>query len=88
MHKKHNQRDDVYRNRLQYWKQIKHMMEMHELKDKSILFRKKLLDDAKKTNYTNEYNRIRGILAHSVVDQQTKQNIENRMTELSKLGIA
>jgi len=88
MHKKYSQIDNVYRNRLEYWKRVKHLLEMHELKDKSILFRKKLLDDAKKTNYTNEYNRIRGILAHSVVDQQTKQNIENRMTELSKLGIA
>jgi len=88
MHKKHSQIDNVYRNRLQYWKQIKHMMEMNELKEKSILFRKKLLDDSKKTNYTNEYDRIRGILAHSVVDAQTKQNIENRINELLKLGIA
>ena len=88
MNKKYGQIDNVYRNRLQYWKRVKHLLEMNDLKEKSILFRKKLLDDAKKTNYTNEYNRIRGILAHSVVDQQTKQNIENRMNELSKLVIA
>ena len=88
MHKKYNQRDNVYRNRLGYWKRVKDMMEMHELKEKSILFRKKLLDDAKKTNYTNEYDRIRGVLAHSTVNAQTKQNIENRINELLKLGIA
>ena len=88
MPKKHSQLEDVYRNRLGYWKRVKNMLEAHELKQKSILFRKKLLDDAVKTNYKNEYDRIRGVLAHSTVNAQTKQNIEQRVNELSKLIIA
>ena len=82
----HSHREDAIINRIHYWNRVKHMMEMHELKHKSIHFRKKLLEDRAKVNYQNEYDRIRGTLAHSVVPIQTKRNIENRMKDLEKLG--
>jgi len=77
-------------NRLQYWKRVKNMMETHKLKEKSVLFRKKLLDDSIKTNYKHEYDRLRSTLQHSVVDAQTKENIDKRIAYIDslKLGIA
>ena len=62
------------------------MMEMHELKQKSIHFRKQLLENRAKVNYQHEYDKIRGALAHTVVPIQTKRNIEQRMKDLEALG--
>lgn len=82
----HSHREDAIINRIHYWNRVKHMMEMHEIKQKSIHFRKQLLENRAKVNYQNEYDRIRGTLAHSVVPIQTKRNIQNRMNDLEKLG--
>ena len=60
------------RNRPAYFKRIKDMLESHELKAKSIHFRNKLLRDRKRASYQNEYNRLRGAIAHTVVSEQTK----------------
>ena len=81
----HSHREDAIINRIHYWNRVKHMMEMHEIKQKSIHFRKQLLENRAKVNYQNEYDRIRGTLAHSVVPIQTKRNIKNRMNHLEKL---
>ncbi len=79
-------REDTMINRIHYWKRVKHMMEMHDIKEKSIHFRKKLLDDRARTNYQNEYDQIRGALAHTVIPAHTKATIERRQAELVKLG--
>ena len=73
-------------NRPAYFKRIKHMLQAHELKAKSIQFRTKLLQDRKKAGYQNEYDRMRGAIAHTVVPAQTVRNIRNRMRELETLG--
>ena len=73
-------------NRPAYFKRIKHMLEAHELKVKSIHFRRKLLEDRKKAGYQNEYDRLRGAIAHTVVTNHTKAIIEKRKAELIKLG--
>lgn len=83
---RHTHKDGVFQNRLHYWRRVKHMMEMHELKEKSNHFRRKLLEDRVRANYQNEYDRIRGALAHTVVPIQTKRTIERRMDELQNLG--
>ena len=82
----HSHREDAIRNRIDYWHRVKHMMEMHDLKQKSIHFRKKLLEDRAKVNYQHEYDKIRGALAHTVVPIQSKRNLERRMDELKSLG--
>ena len=79
-------RDDAVRNRLQYWQRVKQMYDIHEMKEKSIHFRRKLLEDQVKANYQHEFERIRGILAHTVVPAQSKKTIESRMDQLKKLG--
>ena len=73
-------------NRPAYFKRIKHMLQAHELKAKSIQFRTKLLQDRKKAGYQNEYDRLQGVINHSVVSNRTKANLEKRKVELIKLG--
>ena len=79
---------NVVRNSPHYFKMVKEMMERHELKAKSINFRMKLLQDRRKSMYQNEYDRIRGILAHTVVPQQTKDVIQRRMKQIEKFELA
>ena len=84
--KNDKQLEDAVRNRLGYWKLVKKTMEAHETKAKSILFRKNLLDAQKKINYQNEYERLRGTLAHTVVPIQTRETLTKRIDQLAKLG--
>ena len=79
---------DQYRNRPHYFKLAKEMMERHETIQKSILFRNQLLKDRRKSMYQNEYDRIRGVIAHTVVPQQTKDVLENRLKEIEKFQLA
>ena len=79
---------DVVRNSPHYFKMVKDMMERHELKAKSINFRMKLLQDRRKSMYQNEYDRIKGIIAHTVVPEQTKEVIQKRMKQLEKFELA
>ena len=74
------------RNRPRYFKQIKDMLEAHELKAKNVHFRTKLLQDRRKASYQNEYDRLRGVIAHTTVSEQTKAVIEKRQADLIKLG--
>ena len=73
---------DQYRAREAYWKRVKNQLQQQELKAKSIHFRNKLLSDQKLLNYKLEYDRLRGVLAHTVLNQQTKDNVEARTTKL------
>ena len=79
---------DVVRNSPHYFKMVKDMMERHELKAKSINFRMKLLQDRRKSMYQNEYDRIKGILAHTVVPQQTRDTIKKKMEQIEKFELA
>ena len=78
----YSHKHDFYRAREQYWKRVKNQLEQQELKTKSINFRNKLLQDQKTMNYKLEYDRLRGILEHTVLNQQTKANVEARTTKL------
>ena len=73
---------DVYRAREAYWKRVKNQLEAHELKAKSINFRNNLIQGQKTLNYKLEYDRLRGVLAHTVLNQQTKDNVEARTAKL------
>ena len=86
LRKKGRHLEDSIRNRLDYWKRVKNTMEMHETKQKSILFRKQILDDRVRANYQNEYERLRGVIAHTVVPERTRQRLINRIGQLQNLG--
>ena len=73
---------DVYRDREAYWKRVKNQLEQQDLKAKSINFRNNLIQGQKTLNYKLEYDRLRGVLAHTVLNQQTKDNVEARTAKL------
>ena len=79
---------DTVKNRPHYFKMIQELMERHELRAKSINFRMKLLKDRRKSMYQNEYDRIKGIIAHTVVPEQTKETIQRRMKHIEKFELA
>ena len=85
-HRRTQAREDAIRNRIHYWKRVKHMMEMHENKEKSIHFRKKLLQDQTMANYQNEYERIRGALEHTMLTHGARATLERRENELKGFG--
>ena len=58
----HHKKNDIRKN-LHYYERVKDQMEKHELKAKSIQFRKNLLERQRVANYTNELDRVRGLLS-------------------------
>ena len=79
--------EDAIKNRIQYFKRVEEMMDGHESMQKSITFRKQILDKRAQANHQNEYEKLRGILAHTVVPQQTMNTVKTRLANLEKLGI-
>ena len=69
-----------------YWKQVKDKLEAANTKQASIAFRKKLLDDQNRMNYSNEYNRIALILSHSRLPDTTVESLKKRSETLKALG--
>ena len=69
-----------------YWKQVKDKLEAANTKQSSITFRKKLLDDQKRMNYSSEYKRINGILNHSSLPSRTIEGLKKRREDLKALG--
>jgi len=69
-----------------YWKQVKDKLEAANTKQASIAFRKKLLDDQNRMNYSNEYERINGILLHSSLPAVTLESLKKRREHLKTLG--
>jgi hypothetical protein len=71
---------------LHHLKNLKNALEAHQTKAASILFRKQLLEHQNKANYTNELSRIRGELSRTNLPHQTRQELNNRVERLKKLG--
>ena len=69
-----------------YRKQVKDRLEAANTKIASAEFRKKLLQDQKRMNYSSEYDRIRGILQHSSLPGRTLETLKKRKDELKALG--
>ena len=53
---------------------------------KNINFREKMLEDQAGANYQNEYNQIRGALAHSVLSIESRHTLQRRENELKNMG--
>ena len=52
----------------------------------NINFRKNLLESQKRSNYMNEYDRLRGALASGLVKEPSKKYINERMGKLKELA--
>ena len=61
--------------------QIKHLQKIidaHKTKAASIKLRKEWLDKQKVNNYSNEYERIRGMIDHNLVKGKSIEGLEKR----------
>ena len=69
-------------------KQLQKQIDAHKTKAASIHLRKQWLEKQKVANYQNEYERIRGMIAQSVVRHgpQTDERLEEREKKLKELG--
>ena len=61
-------------------------MDFREAKDKSIHFRRNLLEKQKVNNYVSEIERIRGDLSQTVLPGKTRQHLTDREKELKALS--
>lgn len=52
----------------------------------SIKFRRNLLESQKRSNYKNEYDRLKGVLSTGLVKEPSKQYINDRMGRLKELA--
>ena len=75
------------KNKSKYHRSQRKLIEAHQNKVANIEFRKKALDDRKRLGYMNEYRRLRGLLAHTAVPQQTKRTIEERFKQIQKFEL-
>ena len=75
-------------SRISYFKNLKDQLEAHQSKSKSIMFRRKLLENQKKQNYSNELHRIKGALFQNDTRLPigTIERLRERQKELYKLG--
>ena len=77
----------MYRNRLNYYKNLQRQLDAHSTKNASMHFRKNALDRQTVSNYQNEYNRIRGELSSTVLpDTLTRKRLNERQAKLLELG--
>ena len=69
-----------------YWKRVKDQFEAYNTKVASIAYRKKILDDQKRINYSNVMANIRGVLGSKRLPFQTVERLKTRHDELKRLG--
>ena len=69
-----------------YWKRVKDQFEAYNTKVESIAYRKKILDDQTRINYSNEISNIRGVLGSKRLPFQTVSRLKTRHEELKRLG--
>jgi len=70
---------------LHYYKRLKALREAQDSKVESVHLRKSWLDTQKRTNYQNEYDRLRNSISHTT-SRSSRSYIEDRMKQLVKLG--
>ena len=73
-------------NRIHYFENLQKQIDAHHTKASSIVLRKTWLDNQKKINYTNEYDRIRSQIASNVVKGLSTNLLEQRQKTLKELG--
>ncbi len=79
---------EAIKDRLNYFENVQKKLDAHQTKASSILIRKKWLERQKINNYTNEYDRIRGLIEQNTVRHgpQTVEHLKKRRDHLEKLG--
>ena len=64
------------------------LIERHRIKHASIQFRNDMLKSSARAHYHNEFDRIKSILANTIVPQghMSRERLENRMNEMKRLA--
>ena len=72
----------------QYFKNLKDFLEAQKSKTASVLFRKKLIENQNKINYTTEIQRLRGELSRNDtrLPTGTIKTLKDRIEKLKELG--
>ena len=80
--------DKMVAHKLHYFKNLQKQINAHQTKASSAHLRKQWLDRQKVTNYQNEYDRIRGVVAQSIfkTGPNTVDLLKKRMKTLEDLG--
>ena len=78
--------DKHIKNKLNYFRNVQRQLDAQATKAASIALRKDWMEKQKKINYQNEYDRIRGEIAHSTVRGLSTTTLKNRQTVLEGLG--
>ena len=74
-------------NRIHYFENLQKQIDAHHTKASSIVLRKTWLDNQKKINYTNEYDRLRSQVAQNVVKGASVDSLLERQNVLKRLGV-
>ena len=74
-------------NRIHYFENLQKQIDAHHTKASSIVLRKTWLDNQKKINYTNEYDRLRSQVAQNVVKGASVDTLLERQNVLKRLGV-
>ena len=69
--------------------QLKHLQKIvdaHKTKAASLKLRKEWLDKQRMNNYSNEYERVRGLIEHNLVKGKSIEGLEKRKKKLEDKG--
>ena len=78
--------DKAIKNNLVYYKRIHEEIKARKTRSSLIHLRKNWLEKQHVSNYQNEYDRIRGILANTQTGYLTADKLRERSATLEKLG--
>ena len=78
--------EKAVKNRLNYYKFLKTKLEASQTKSALISLRNQFMQDQKRMNYQNEYDRLRGELSRSNLQGVTVEKLKDRQNVLEKLG--
>ena len=78
--------DKAIRNNLDYYKRVHEEIKARKTRASLIYLQKNWLEKQRVSNYQNEYDRIRGILADTKTGDLTKQALEKRSADLREMG--
>ena len=74
-------------NAIQHFKRKKDELEAHQTKAALIMWRKSFIENQKRHNYNNEYERLIGVLSNKTITHSAnKSQLESRVKGLEQLG--
>ena len=74
-------------NAVKHFKRKKDELEAHQTKASLIMLRKSFIENQKRHNYNNEYERLIGVLTNKAITHSAnKTQLESRMKVLETLG--